>query len=48
MVAQQAAIGVAMGHLRDRAGIVSINGPPGTGKTTLLRDIIAEVVVELA
>ncbi|MFZ6755984.1 DEAD/DEAH box helicase [Undibacterium sp. Ji50W] len=44
--AQQFSVNTLMKRLHNAAGIFSVNGPPGTGKTTLLRDVVAAVVVE--
>lgn len=45
---QQAAVNLARMELKDNSGIIAVNGPPGTGKTTLLRDIVASAVFDRA
>lgn len=45
---QQLAINSIWSELADSSGTFAVNGPPGTGKTTLLRDIVAAVVVDRA
>lgn len=45
---QQAAVNLARSELAGKDGIIAVNGPPGTGKTTLLRDIVAASVLDRA
>ena len=43
---QQVAVNLTIGF--DNNQMRSVNGPPGTGKTTLLKDIFAQLIVEQA
>lgn len=44
---QQAAVNATTEKVND-SGVLSVNGPPGTGKTTLLRDIVAARIIDRA
>lgn len=44
---QQVALNLIIANSKEKEGFIfSVNGPPGTGKTTLLKDVFANIIFE--
>ena len=48
VISQQFAVNTILDEAGERSGLFSVNGPPGTGKSTLVRDLIAAIIVRRA